>query len=84
VRIDPDYPPQARDRGIEGWVTFRFTVTASGSVRDIKILDSQPPRVWDSPTLRAVSTWKYQPAMKDGRPVEQAGVTVTYRYQLER
>jgi protein TonB len=84
VRIDPAYPPQARGRGMEGWITFRFTVTTSGSVKDIEILESDPPHIWDSATLRAVSTWKYQPALKDGRPVEQAGVTATYRFEIER
>ncbi|TMA35875.1 MAG: energy transducer TonB [Deltaproteobacteria bacterium] len=84
VRIAPDYPRQAADRGIEGWVTFRFTVAVDGSVQDVAILDSDPPHIWDSATKRAVSSWKYQPAIRDGRPVEQRGVTVTYRYELER
>ena len=83
IRIEPDYPPQARDRGIEGWVTFRFTVTKEGRVKDVEIVDSQPPRIWDSATLRSVSTWKYQPALKDGVPVEQVGLTATYRFQLD-
>lgn len=84
VRIEPEYPESAKDRGIEGWITFSFTVAKDGSVKDVAILDAQPPRVWDSATRRAVSSWKYQPAIKDGKPVEQAGVTVTYRYELER
>jgi protein TonB len=84
VRMLPEYPEAARARGIEGWITFRFTVARDGSVKDIEILDSRPERVWDSATLRAVSSWKYQPAIKDGKPVEQVGVTATYRYELER
>ena len=84
VRIDPDYPPQAKDRGIEGWITFRFTVSATGQVKDIEIVDSDPPHVWDKTTMRAVANWKYQPALKDGKPVEQRGVTATYRYELDR
>jgi protein TonB len=84
VRIEPDYPPGAKDRGIEGWVTFRFTVARDGSVNDVEIVDAQPPHVWDSATKRAVSSWKYQPAVKDGAPVEQAGMMATYRFELER
>jgi protein TonB len=84
VRMEPDYPAAAKDRHIEGRVTFRFTVAVDGSVKDIEIVDSQPPRIWDDATKRAVSTWKYQPATKDGKPVEQSGVTVTYRFELER
>jgi protein TonB len=84
VRLEPDYPPQARDHGIEGWVTFRFTVTKEGRVKDVEIVDARPPRIWDSATIRAVSTWRYQPALKDGVPVEQVGVMATYRFELER
>jgi protein TonB len=84
IRIEPDYPTPARDRGIEGWVTFRFTITREGRVKDIEIVDSQPPRIWDSATVRAVSNWRYQPALKDGVPVEQEGVRATYRFELER
>jgi periplasmic protein TonB len=84
VQILPDYPIAAKDRGIEGWITFRFTVAVDGSVKDIEIVDAQPPRIWDSATIRAVSAWRYQPAMRDSMPVEQTGVMVTYRYELER
>jgi len=84
IRIEPDYPPQARDRGLEGFVTFRFTVTKEGRVKDIEIVDSEPQRIWDSATIRAVSSWKYQPALKDGAPVEQVGLMATYRFELER
>jgi protein TonB len=84
VRIEPDYPPVARARGIEGRVTFRFTVAVDGRVKDVEILESDPPRIWDAATIRAVSNWKYQPAIRDGKPVEQSGLVATYRYELER
>jgi periplasmic protein TonB len=84
VRIEPDYPGPARTRGIEGSITFRFTVAVDGSVKDIEILESDPPKVWDSATIRAVSSWRYQPAIRDGKPVEQRGMVATYRYELER
>jgi periplasmic protein TonB len=84
VRIDPDYPPQAKDRGIEGWVLFSYTVTKEGRVKDIVILDSQPKGLWDRATLRAVANWRFQPALKDGKPVETRGMKTKYNYELER
>ena len=84
VRIDPDYPPQAKDRGIEGWVLFSYTVTKEGRVKDIVILDSQPKGLWDRSTLRAVANWRFQPALKDGKPVETRGMKTKYNYELER
>jgi protein TonB len=84
VRIDPDYPQQAKDRGIEGWVQFRFTVTKEGRVKDVVIVDSKPKGMWDRETLRAVNNWRYQPALKDGKPIESRGMEVVYRYELDR
>ena len=33
VRINPDYPPRALSRGLEGWVQVQFTITPTGTVR---------------------------------------------------
>ena len=84
VRIEPEYPPQAKDRGIEGWVLFQFTVTREGRVKDIVILDAQPKGIWDRNTLRAAANWRYQPALKDGKPVETTGIKVKHVFELER
>jgi periplasmic protein TonB len=84
VRIEPEYPSQAKDRGVEGWVLFQFTVTREGRVKDIVILDAQPKGTWDRSTIRAASNWRYQPALKDGKPVETTGVKVKHIFELER
>jgi protein TonB len=84
VRIEPDYPPQAKDRGIEGWVLFSYTCTKEGRTKDVVILDSQPKGLWDRATLRAVANWRFQPALKDGKPVETRGIRAKYNFELER
>jgi len=84
VRIDPEYPPQAKDRGVEGWCLFQFTVTREGRVKDIVILDAQPKGIWDRSIIRAVSNWRYQPALRDGKPLETVGVKIKHVFELER
>ena len=84
VRIEPEYPAQAKDRGIEGWVLFSYTCTREGRVKDVVILDAQPKGLWDRSTIRAVSNWRFQPAMKDGKPVEVTGIKARYTYELDR
>jgi protein TonB len=84
VRIEPDYPPQAKERGIEGWITVRFTVAKDGSVKDVVIVAAKPERIWDRNTIRAVSNWKYQPKIKDGKPVEQPGITIRLTFEMDR
>jgi protein TonB len=70
VRIEPNYPPQAQQRGLEGWVHVRFTVTGAGTVKNVRIVKSSD-KVFETAALRAVEQWKYQPQMDAGKPVER-------------
>ncbi len=70
VRIDPQYPPQAERRRLEGWVHVRFTITPAGTVKNAKVVKSSD-RVFESSALRAVAQWKYQPQMEAGKAVER-------------
>jgi protein TonB len=83
VRIQPDYPIQARQKGIEGWVDVQFTVGPDGSVRNPFVVGAEPPSIFDSAALQAVKGWKYNPKIQDGRPVERAGLRVRIRFDLE-
>ncbi len=80
VRIEPQYPPQAVQRGLEGWVTVQFTVAADGSVRDARVLRSSHA-VFEREALRAVLRFKYRPQIEAGRAVE-LGQTLTLRFSL--
>jgi protein TonB len=84
VCLNPDYPSQAKDRGIEGWVIVQFNVTKEGRVKDVLILDAQPRGLWDRETIRGVSNWRFQPALKDGKPVEIAGMKKKIVFEMER
>lgn len=83
VRIQPDYPVGARQRGIEGWVDVQFTVRADGSVRDPIVIGAEPPQIFDRAALQAIKGWKYNPKIEDGKPVERADLRVRIRFELE-
>ena len=83
VRIEPDYPIQARQKKIEGWVDVQFTVGADGSVRDPVVLNAEPRTIFDRAALQAIKGWKYNPKIEDGRPVERRGLKVRIRFTLE-
>ena len=74
VRVDPDYPPRAKQQGLEGWVEVEFTITTAGTVADPRVVASDPPYVFDRATLRAVRRWRYNPKIVNGVPVERPGV----------
>ena len=39
-------------------------------MRDVVVIDADPPDVFDHEAIRAVSKWKFKPRIEDGRPVE--------------
>lgn len=84
VRINPEYPTRARERGIEGWVQVEFTITAAGTVADAKVVDAEPKGLFDRAALEAIGRWKYNPKVVDGRAMERRGVMVVLTFKLEK
>ena len=79
--VEPVYPAQAMRDRVEGWVLLEFTITETGSVRDIVVVDSQPSGVFDAAASEALAGWKYRPRITDGRPVAHRS-NVTMRFDL--
>ena len=65
-QIPPRYPPQAARAQQEGSVLVSFTITPDGRTADIKVVESQPKRVFDRAAIDAVSGYRFTPAMRDG------------------
>ena len=84
VRLEPQYPRKAAMQGIEGWVKLSFDITTVGTVENVKILDSNPKRIFDMAAKRALYKWKYRPKTNsDGQPMPQTGQTVKLDFSLE-
>jgi len=82
VRVDPDYPPTALQRRIEGYVDLEFTIGPAGSVEDARVIKARPPSVFDQAALRAVRRWRYNPRVEDGAAVSRPGVRVRLTFKL--
>lgn len=76
------YPARARAKGIEGYVTVSMLVDATGAVKDMQVLEAVPPGVFEDSALAALRTWRFDPAMYEGRPVS-VRVRQTLRFALE-
>jgi protein TonB len=83
VRINPDYPPRALSRGVEGWVKVQFTITPTGTVKDPIVVDAEPKQMFDDAALKAIARWRYNPRVEGGVAVERVGVQTIIRFQLE-
>ena len=84
VRIEPQYPRKAAIQGIEGWVLLQFDISPTGSVRNIKILNSKPTNMgFERAAARALQKWKYRPTMEEGKAISQIGEKVQLDFKLE-
>lgn len=82
VRVEPQYPPQAAKRGLEGWVQLQFTVTTSGGVDDVLVVKSSNS-VFERAAMEAVRKWKYEPQMRAGTAIATSGLNVVLRFKLD-
>lgn len=82
VRIEPQYPRKAAMSGKEGWVRLKFDVNTAGGVVNVDVIESSPPRLFDQSAKRALSKWKYQPKLVDGKPTEMKNLRVQLDFKL--
>jgi len=71
-KVEPAYPPLARDSHIQGTVRLRITIDAKGDVTSMKAISGDPSLV--EAAQDAVGQWKYRPAQYNEAPV---GVVTT-------
>lgn len=77
-KVQPDYPPMARQLKIQGVVEVEAVVTESGQVDSVSIVSGNP--LLTKPTVDAVKRWKFTPQMEDGKPVRfVAPISFTFK-----
>ncbi len=81
--VAPKFPPDASQRGIDGWVDLQFLVNTDGSVGELTIVGAQPVGIFEKAALDAVRHWRYQPLMRDGQPATQRA-RVRLRFAMQR
>lgn len=59
--VPPYYPEEARADGIEGDVEVEFGITDRGLTRDVRIVDTDHPDVFDYIVLDIVRRWRFLP-----------------------
>ena len=76
VVIRPMYPREAAISGTQGWVKIEFIITEVGTVKDPRVIEAQPPRVFNREAIRAILKWKFKPRVVDGIAVERRATQV--------
>jgi protein TonB len=67
-RVQPIYPPLARQTRISGTVKLHAIIGKGGSVEQLQVVSGHPLLVQSA--LDAVRQWRYQPTLLNGDPVE--------------
>jgi protein TonB len=68
VKIEPVYPPPAKEKGIQGTVRLHAIVSKDGSIQQVDVISGQPLLVQSA--LDAVRQWKYRITYLNGEAVE--------------
>ena len=70
-RVEPAYPPEAKQEGIEGSVILDAVITVEGEVSQLSVLRCRPEgRGFEAAALEAVKQWRYEPAIYRGEPTD--------------
>ncbi|MDZ4081771.1 MAG: TonB family protein [Bdellovibrionales bacterium] len=81
-KVDPRFPQSAREKNVSGFVVVEVQVSSSGLPVKVRVLESEPPGVFDASAVEALRSWVFEPAMLRGQPVA-SNVVQRVRFDLE-
>lgn len=77
-KIEPTYPPLARQARVEGDVVLKAIVSKEGDIKELQLVSGHP--MLAPAAIEAVKRWHYRPFLLSGEPVEvETLVTVIFR-----
>ncbi len=77
------YPGWARRKGSEGLLVVALEILEDGNVGRWQIIQSTGEESLDKAATKAFLTWKFQPAMKNGKPVKTC-IQVPINFELTK
>ena len=79
-QLKPQYPPLARQAGIQGTVVLEAVISKEGTIINLKVISGHPWLI--PPALNAVRQWKYKPTLLNNEPVEVL-TNITVNFSLD-
>jgi TonB family protein len=67
-KVEPEYPPMAKQLRIAGSVEIEALISESGAVEKVNIVKGNP--MLTKAAADAVAKWKFKPFTADGKPVK--------------
>jgi TonB family protein len=81
-KLEPNYPVSALWSRVEGTVILEALIGRNGCIERLHVLRGLTEEM-NVASVAAISQWKYEPAMLDGKPV-RVFLTVTVNFRLHR
>jgi periplasmic protein TonB len=76
-KIQPAYPPLARQARIQGAVLLQAEISKEGTIENLRLISGHP--MLAPAAIEAVKQWKYKPYILNGEPVEvETQITVNF------
>jgi protein TonB len=76
-KVQPAYPPLARQARIAGTVVLQAAIGKDGSIQNLRLVSGHP--MLAPAAIDAVKQWKYRPYFLNGEPVEvDTQITVNF------
>jgi protein TonB len=76
-RMQPSYPPLARQARIQGTVELRAIVSKAGTIENLVVVHGHP--MLSAAAIEAVRQWRYRPYLLNNEPIEvETEITVNF------
>ncbi len=66
-KVQPNYPPLARQARIQGTVLLQAEISKDGTIENLRLINGHP--MLAPAAIEAVKQWRYRPYMLNGEPV---------------
>lgn len=76
-KVQPAYPPLARQARIQGTVLLQAEISKEGTIENLRLISGHP--MLAPAAIEAVKQWRYKPYILNGEPVEvETQITVNF------
>lgn len=76
-KVQPPYPPLARQARIQGQVLLQAEISKDGTIQNLRLISGHP--MLAPSAIEAVKQWRYKPYYLNGEPVEvETQITVIF------
>jgi len=76
-KVQPTYPPLARQARIQGQVVLQAEISKQGTIENLQLISGHP--MLAPSAIEAVKQWRYKPYFLNGEPVEvETQITVIF------